>query len=82
MHTSRRDGLRNPDPALTLQGLFVAHVPPDVYEQRLEICRTCHFFNPNRGMCNGCGCFIVIKARAPHVRCPRGLWGSVAVAES
>lgn len=51
-------------------------VPPDVYEERLSICRDCHLYRPLRGgICGGCGCFITIKARAGHTACPMHKWG-------
>lgn len=54
-------------------------VPPDVYEERMSVCRECHLFrNLSGGICSGCGCFMTIKARAGATVCPLGKWGSWA----
>ena len=55
---------------------MVAMVPPDVYAERMQTCSGCYLFEAGRGVCKGCGCFMVIKARAGHNTCPLGLWGS------
>ena len=60
----------------------MAHVKPNVYDHRMATCNDCHLWEGSRGICKGCGCFMTIKARAAHVSCPLGKWGSVPAAES
>jgi len=58
-----------------------AFVSKEVKEARLEICKTCEYrvaaSNPERDMCNGCGCFILTKASFAPMKCPKEKWGAV-----
>ncbi|QNJ25983.1 hypothetical protein SynSYN20_01656 [Synechococcus sp. SYN20] len=49
------------------------HVPQLVYDQRLAICRGCIRWLPS-DRCSACGCFMSVKARAAHIKCPLGFW--------
>ena len=50
-------------------------VSDDVYQKRISICQDCYRFDRERGICQACGCFMTIKARAAHTECPMSLWG-------
>lgn len=41
---------------------------------RLNICKTCDFFNANQTRCNKCGCFMAIKTYLKAEKCPLGKW--------
>lgn len=53
-----------------------------IAEERLEICRTCEFFNKKSTRCSKCGCFMEYKAMMPYVDCPIGKWGVINTDES
>lgn len=62
--------------AATLTGKPVL-VSDDVYERRLEVCRTCPQYRFVDGRCSLCGCFIMnAKARLAQEYCPIGKWES------
>ena len=42
--------------------------PPDLYRQRLDVCRACGKLN--RGTCALCGCYVEIRAARGRMRCP------------
>jgi len=41
---------------------------------RLDICKTCEFFNSAQSRCNKCGCFMAIKTYLKAEKCPIGKW--------
>jgi hypothetical protein len=41
---------------------------------RLEICKTCEFFNSIQSRCNKCGCFMAVKTYLKAEKCPIGRW--------
>jgi len=43
-----------------------------LYEQRLEVCKTCERLMS--GMCNACGCFVEMRAAIDHNKCPYEKW--------
>ena len=52
---------------------YIGNMPPEqkvdtvLYEQRLQICRTCdHLIN---GMCDLCGCFVEVRAAKKVQHC-------------
>lgn len=45
-------------------------VPKEIYEERLEICRGCEWFNKGRCLSAGCGCFLGVKAKLATSVCP------------
>lgn len=52
-----------------------------VKEERMAICRTCSFFNPNN-TCNKCGCFLDVKTGWASEKCPEGKWLEVKTQSS
>lgn len=64
-------------PALIRSGF--KHVPDEVFEQRLSLCRTCHYCEEDKEnkkvKCTKCGCNMLNKARFLSVKCPVGTWG-------
>ena len=49
-------------------------VPDEVKKARIDICRDCNRFDPNRMKCNECGCFLVNKVKFSAAHCPLRLW--------
>jgi len=50
------------------------YVPKEIEEKRIEICNSCeHLFKPT-GNCKRCGCFMQVKAKLEHSKCPIGKW--------
>jgi Family of unknown function (DUF6171) len=49
-------------------------VSDDVRESRLEICRSCEFFEKVKSRCSKCGCFMEIKTKFANVQCPIDKW--------
>lgn len=47
-------------------------VPPQLYEERLEICKTCEYLVS--GLCNACGCFVEMRAAVCSNKCPYDKW--------
>ena len=45
-----------------------------MYEKRIEICKSCEFFDKSFKRCKDCGCFLITKARLPGAKCPQGKW--------
>lgn len=44
-------------------------------EERLDICKTCPFYNAKKDKCTKCGCRMAWKATLVHAKCPIKLWG-------
>lgn len=42
--------------------------PDDVYEARIDICRTCESLE--NGTCRQCGCFVEMRAARLDMHCP------------
>jgi len=49
-------------------------VPNNVYEDRLEICKSCVYYFKPTGTCKDCGCFMKIKARLAPMGCGQKKW--------
>jgi len=49
-------------------------VDDDLYNQRIEICKGCEFFNAESDRCKKCGCFLKIKASWNSEKCPLDKW--------
>ena len=45
---------------------------PELYEERLAICKTCERLIS--GMCNACGCFVEMRAAINSNNCPYDKW--------
>lgn len=66
--------------------LFKKDDVEEVYNQRLEICKSCEFID-NKGdkcaipgtspCCSSCGCSLSLKLRSLNTSCPEGKWGAV-----
>jgi hypothetical protein len=46
----------------------------DIIQSRLDICKTCEFYRERTNQCRKCGCFMKLKTRLEHARCPIGKW--------
>ena len=49
-------------------------VPEEVKKARIDICRDFNRFDPDRHLCNECGCFLVNKVKFSAAHCPLNLW--------
>ncbi len=47
-------------------------VSDEVYEKRLDVCKSCA--NLNEGTCMKCGCYVELRASAKVSHCPAKLW--------
>lgn len=56
------------------------HVHPDKYEERLNICKGCKFWDEKAlmgtGRCKKCGCSTRVKLSLSISKCPLNLWGA------
>ena len=43
-----------------------------VYEQRLEVCRTCSYLKD--AFCGACGCYVELRCVKKDARCPYEHW--------
>lgn len=41
---------------------------------RLNVCKTCEFFNSVQQRCMKCGCFMAVKTYLKAEKCPVGKW--------
>jgi hypothetical protein len=41
---------------------------------RLNICKSCEFFNTIQQRCNKCGCYMAVKTYLKAEKCPIGKW--------
>jgi hypothetical protein len=44
----------------------------DEATKRLDMCRSCKFYN--KGICGKCGCVMAVKTKIKESRCPVGKW--------
>lgn len=54
-------------------------VTPEIYEQRIDICKNCDMLNEEIKMCKRCGCFVYIKARIVKSKCPLDKWNETII---
>ena len=45
-----------------------------VYNQRLDICKECEYYDVQQVRCRHCGCWLKYKARFKEGHCPIGKW--------
>lgn len=50
------------------------NVSEEKKEERLNICRSCNFFNDTVYQCKLCGCFLQIKTSWASEKCPINKW--------
>lgn len=50
-------------------------VSDEVYEERLAVCRGCHYYDDSKNECRECGCYLNHKAKDPFASCPIDQWG-------
>ena len=51
-------------------------VSDQIYNERLEICKSCDWYDPNEIRCKNCGCWLENKARWSLDSCPIGKWSA------
>lgn len=52
------------------------NVSEETKNARLEICKSCEFFNESLYQCKQCGCFLNIKASWATEKCPLDKWSA------
>jgi hypothetical protein len=50
------------------------NVDDKIFNERIDICKSCEFYNKSYNKCNVCGCFLDIKATWNSEKCPTGKW--------
>lgn len=58
----------------TLDGF--TNVSQEKQEERLDICRSCEYFDESNTICMKCGCYLVTKTSWRTSECPIGKWGA------
>lgn len=43
-------------------------------KMRLSVCKTCEQYDPEKGRCFVCGCFVNAKTKVTVESCPEGKW--------
>ena len=46
----------------------------EVYNERLNICKSCIYYFKLTGQCKRCLCFMKVKARLSTLSCPQKYW--------
>lgn len=46
----------------------------ELHEYRFKICQGCDFFRQKTQTCRKCGCFMQLKTKLEHAKCPVGKW--------
>lgn len=59
------------------KALETGYVTPEVFEQRMNLCRDCPFFKAESQKCGHCGCYMRVKASLDTAACPIEKWGPV-----
>lgn len=49
-------------------------VEDHVYNNRIDICKSCEYFDSEDMRCKNCGCFLDIKASWNSEKCPIEKW--------
>lgn len=52
------------------------NVNRETFNSRMNICRSCEFFDSSAVRCKQCGCFLNIKASWASEKCPIDKWNS------
>jgi len=56
-------------------------VKDEVYQERMEICRSCVYYKKLLGNCSVCKCFMKVKARIGVMECPQKYWSKTTEVE-
>jgi len=46
----------------------------EIIDARLEVCKVCEFYRARTNQCRKCGCFMKLKTKLEHAKCPIGKW--------
>lgn len=49
-------------------------VEDSIQKSRYDICSGCEYFFSPSGNCKKCGCFMKVKTKLTHAKCPIGKW--------
>ena len=52
------------------------YVSQEIYDLRMEECKSCENFIKTTSQCKKCGCFMKIKSAMGHAFCPIDKWKS------
>lgn len=53
------------------------YVSQEVYDERLETCKSCDEYLSLTSQCKKCGCFMKLKCAVSHAFCPLNKWNAV-----
>lgn len=53
------------------------YVNQEIYDERLDICKSCDRFISLTSQCKECGCFMKLKCAVSHAFCPLNKWNAV-----
>jgi hypothetical protein len=53
---------------------YIENVSDEVYNKRMDICKSCEFLFKPTSQCKKCGCLMHLKSKLPHATCPIGKW--------
>jgi hypothetical protein len=48
--------------------------PEEVVKSRMDICNGCEFYRARTNQCKKCSCFMKLKTKLEHAKCPIGKW--------
>lgn len=46
----------------------------EIAQLRYNFCSSCEFFVKTTKRCSDCGCFMILKTKLDHAKCPIGKW--------
>lgn len=52
-------------------------ISDEIYNQRIEVCKTCPKYDKEQHRCKECGCFLEVKAKFIFEECPLQKWQTV-----
>lgn len=55
----------------------MVNVSDSVKEERMNICKSCPFFNSANTTCNQCGCYLEEKTKWASEKCPLDKWSDI-----
>jgi uncharacterized paraquat-inducible protein A len=53
---------------------YIENVSDEVYNKRMDICKSCEFLFKPTSQCKKCGCLMHLKSKLPNATCPIGKW--------
>lgn len=67
--------LKHINEKISIDGIESLLVTTEIYNQRIEICKSCPKFDEKKIKCTECGCYLPVKAKVLFDDCPLDKWG-------